>query len=391
MKMLKKTATAAAAMLAVTGAAWAAGHGETQGVSDTEIVIGSNQDMSGPFAAFGAPAMQAAQMYFDEVNAAGGVHGRQIRLVVEDHGYQMPKAMSGLNKLVNSDKVFAMFMSLGTPMNIAAFPLLEDKMIANIAPLTSARQMVEPPSPIKYAGFSSYYEQVKAGVEYLKGEMEVEKVCAMYLPTDFGLEIQEGAVDAAEEMGLEFAAETKHRPDELDFVGSLSSLQSEGCDVIAIALGVRQVITALGTAKKMGWNDVAFLGSSASFHTAIAKVPGGVTDGFYAAAGWADLEKRMDNPEVADFVKKYNDLTGEALPGTGALLGYSGAKTLVRALEAAGPELTAASFQAAMEGLNFRDEIADADIQYGPDDHVGSDLIVISKIEGGSWVEVGRQ
>ena len=75
---------------------------ETQGVTDTEVVIGSNQDMSGPFAAFGAPAVQAAKMYFEEVNAAGGVHGRQIRLVVEDHAYQMPKAMSALNKLVNS-------------------------------------------------------------------------------------------------------------------------------------------------------------------------------------------------------------------------------------------------------------------------------------------------
>lgn len=388
MKTLMKTATALAAVMAMTGGAMA----QTQGVTDDEVVIGSNQDMSGVFAAFGAPAMQAAQMYFDEVNANGGVHGRKIRLVVEDHAYQMPKAMSGLNKLVNSDKVFAMFMSLGTPMNIAAFPLLESKGIPNISPLTSARQMVDPPSPIKYAGFSSYYDQVKAGVEYLHEQDGASKVCAMYLPTDFGLEIQEGAVEAAAEMdGVEFVAETKHRPDELDFVGSLTSLKSDGCEIIAIALGVRQVITALGTAKKMGWNDVKFLGSSASFHTAIAKVPGGVTDGFYASAGWADLEARMDNPEVADFVKKYNELTGEALPGTGALLGYSGAKTLVKALEAAGPDLTHESFQKAMESLDFRDEIADADIKYGPDDHVGGDLIVISKIEGGSWKEVARR
>ena len=130
---------------------------ETQGVTDTEVLIGSNQDMSGPFAAFGAPAVQAAKLYFEEVNAAGGVHGRQIRLVVEDHAYQMPKAMSALNKLVNSDKVFAMLLSLGTPMNIASFPLLEAKKIANVSPLTAARQMIEPASNIKYAGTSSYH------------------------------------------------------------------------------------------------------------------------------------------------------------------------------------------------------------------------------------------
>ena len=68
---------------AVTGIAAA----ETQGVSDSEVVVGSLNDLSGPFAAFGAPATKAAQLYFDEVNAAGGVHGRKIRFVVEDHGY----------------------------------------------------------------------------------------------------------------------------------------------------------------------------------------------------------------------------------------------------------------------------------------------------------------
>ena len=120
MKLMKHvTCALAATALAATGAM------AEQGVTDTEVLIGSNNDLSGPFAAFGAPATKAAQMYFDEVNAAGGVHGRQIRFVVEDHGYQMPKAIAGMNKLINGDKVFAMLLSLGTPMNIAAFKLQE--------------------------------------------------------------------------------------------------------------------------------------------------------------------------------------------------------------------------------------------------------------------------
>ena len=64
--------------------------------------------------------------------------------------------MQNINKLVNSDGVFVMLLSLGTPMNIASFPLLERKGIANISPLTAARQMVDPPAPYKFAGFSSY-------------------------------------------------------------------------------------------------------------------------------------------------------------------------------------------------------------------------------------------
>ena len=76
-----------------------------QGVSDTEIVIGSNGDLSGVFAPFNVQAIKAAQMMFDDINAQGGIHGRKIRFVVEDHGYQVPKAQQNFNKLVNSDKV----------------------------------------------------------------------------------------------------------------------------------------------------------------------------------------------------------------------------------------------------------------------------------------------
>ena len=118
------TTVATAAIAAAIAAAPA--HAE-QGITDSEILIGSNNDLSGPFAAFGAPATKAAQLVFDEVNEAGGIHGRKIRFIVEDHSYQMPKAIQSMNKLVNGDKVFAMLLSLGTPMNIAAFELQDKK------------------------------------------------------------------------------------------------------------------------------------------------------------------------------------------------------------------------------------------------------------------------
>jgi branched-chain amino acid transport system substrate-binding protein len=376
---------AALASTMLAGAAYA----ETQGVTDTEVVIGSNQDMSGIFAAFGAPAVKAANLYFKEVNDKGGVHGRKIRFVVEDHGYQMPKAMQALNKLVNSDKVFAMFLSLGTPMNVAAFPLLEQKKIANVAPLTSARQMVEPPSPYKYAGFTSYYDQIRLGLKYMKDNTGTKNVCSMYIPSDFGLEIKEGTDAGVKENGLELKAETTHKPDEQDFVGSLTKLKQAGCDTITVALGVRQVITVLATAKKMGWTEAKFLGGTASFHTAIAKVPGGLTEGFYAASGWPDIVARMGDPEVKAWVEAYQKEAGE-FPSTGALLGRSAAESLVRGLEAAGKDLTPESFQKGMESLKYEDKIAGVPTDF-TDDHIGGDLLVISRIENGDWKELARQ
>ncbi|MBX9453328.1 MAG: ABC transporter substrate-binding protein [Neoaquamicrobium sediminum] len=361
----------------------------TQGVTDTEIVIGSNGDLSGIFAAFNVGAIKAAQQMFDDVNAKGGIHGRKIRFVVEDHGYQVPKAVQNFNKLINSDQVFAMILNLGTPHNIAGFPLMEAKQVANVSPLTSARQMIEGDITYKYAGTASYYDGLRAGVKYLAEQNDAKEVCAMYIPSDFGLEVFEAARDQAEAMGLTFAAETTHKPDEQDFVGSIQKLREAGCDIVATGIGVRQTIVAFGTAKKLGWTDAAFIGSSAGFNTAVAKVPEGVTEGYYAAAGWSDFENRMDNPEVKAWAEDFQAKAGEPA-GTAAQLGYGAARTLIAALEAAGPDLTAESFQKGMEGLEFDDAILDITVNYGPDDHQGGDLIVISKIEGGKWVEVGR-
>ncbi len=378
-----KSILAAAFAMGMASAAQA-----TQGVSDTEIVIGSNGDLSGIFAAFNVGAIKAAQQLFDEVNAKGGVHGRKIRLVVEDHGYQVPKAVQNFNKLINSDQVFAMILNLGTPHNLAGFPLMEAKQVANVSPLTAARQMLEGDITYKYTGFSSYYDQIRAAVSMLAEQNDAKEVCAMYIPSDFGLEVHEGAKDQAEKLGLTYAAETTHKPDEQDFVGSIQKLREAGCDIVATGLGVRQTIVAYGTAKKLGWTDVAFVGSSAGMNTAVAKVPEGVTEGYYAAAGWSDFENRLDNPEVKAWAEAYQAAHGEPV-GTAAQLGYGAARAVVQALEAAGPDLTAESFRTGMESVKYHDAINDVDIDYGPD-HQGGNLIVISKIEGGKWVEVGR-
>ena len=117
-------------------------------------------------------------------------------------------------------------------------------------------------------------------------------------------------------------------------------------------------------------------------------MPGGVTEGYYAAAGWVDFEDRLDVPEVKEWADSFQAYAGTPAD-TAAQLGYSAAKTLVMGLEAAGPDLTSESFRVAMEGLKYDDVINNVPIDVGAD-HQGGQLIVISKIDGGKWVEVSR-
>ena len=380
--LVKKLSLAAGLTAAATMAS-----AEAQGVTDDEIVIGSVNDLSGIFAAVGVPAVKGANVYFDKINAEGGIHGRKIRFVVEDNGYQMPRAMQGYNKLLNRDKVFAMLLSLGTPMNLAGFKLLDPKGIPNIGPLSAARQMLQEPMHNKFTSFSSYYDQAIVGVKYLAEEFGAEEICSMYLPTDFGEEILAGTKAGAEAAGVTFAAETTHKPDETDFVGSLSKLKDAGCDVVSMAVGVRQAITIVGTAKKMGLNDMKFLGTSASFLTVVAKVPGGVTEGFYAAASWQDLWARADEPAPKAFIEEYRAATGEDPVGF-SMLGYAAADLTAKAIEAAGPDLTQESFIAAMETLEFEDELVGNYMTFGPDDHQGADSVYVNVVENGAWKKV---
>ena len=124
-----------AAALAVTAAG--AAQAQTRGVTDTEIVLGTHTALSGPVAVWGVPSVEGMKMRFDPVNAEGGVHGRQIRLIVEDNEYQVPKAVQAGNKLINRDQVFAFISALGTPMNNAVLPRQLAAGIPNLFPFSS--------------------------------------------------------------------------------------------------------------------------------------------------------------------------------------------------------------------------------------------------------------
>ncbi len=379
MKHFKTLLTATALAALATGAA-----AETRGVTDSEIRIGGAHDLSGVFAAISTPAVNGANLYIDQVNEAGGVHGRQIRYIVEDHGYQLPRATSAFNKLVERDQVFAMLLNLGTPHNLAHYPLMERRQVPNLLPLSAARQILPDPPGLNFTMIDSYHREMIEGLRYIHDQHGLTQVCAMYLPTDFGEEVAAGTKDGAEMHGFTFVAETTHRPDEQDFVGAVTRLRSEGCEIVTIALGIRQTITVVGTAKRLGWDDAKFLVSSAGFHEAVAGVPGGVTDGLYGAASWVDLLARRDDPVPAEFIAAYEAKYGHPAGGF-AMIGYAAAENMVKALEAAGPDLTVESFVEGMYSIDYHNELMDTHISFADGSHQGASTITISVVEDGEW------
>ena len=123
-------------------------------------------DLSGVAATYGVSSSNGVKMRFDEVNEAGGINGRKIKVIVEDQAYQVPKAVQACNKLINRDKVFAFVAPLGTPMNNACFKDQFAAGVPNLFPLSAARSMYEPYERLKFYGAASYVDQIRSGIEY---------------------------------------------------------------------------------------------------------------------------------------------------------------------------------------------------------------------------------
>ena len=358
----------------------------TQGVTDTEIVIGTTSDLSGVTAVQGVNNSNAVRMVFDDANTAGDVNGRKIRYVVEDMQYTVPKAVQAINKLVNLDKVFFTIVDGGTPMNNAEMPMQFAKNVPNIFPLTAARSMYEPANPLKFAQFASYYDQMRSGVKYFVETKHVSHICAMYQDTDFGRDVLAGIQAEAEALGQKVVATTAHKPTDTDFTANLAKLRDAGCDWIGMGTIVRDSIEIVSQAKKMSWS-VPMVGTSASYDTSVAAVPGGVGEGFYSMSPSLYAYPDDPRPEVQAFFKEYKARFGID-PNYLGETGYSSAQMALLGLKNAGKDLTTESFIKGLEAIHEYKAIFGTKYSFGPDQHHGATASYLSIIHDGRWAPI---
>lgn len=355
-----------------------------RGVTDNEIVLGVYTDLSGPTAIWGVGATNAARMRFEEANAAGGVHGRQIRYVVEDTSYQVPKAMSAANKLINRDEVLAVVLGVGTPLNNAIMPILFEANVLNLFPISGGRQMVEPFHPLKFTQRGIYYDEVRASIKYFVEQKGKTTPCVIYQDTDYGVEIVEGAEDQAKEMGLSIAAVSSHKPTDSEFTAAILRLKNAGCDLVLMGTVHRDTILVLEAARKMGWDGVDWVGNNAVYAQVIADQESG--EGFYSFVHMAKLYADDDmSPPVRAwwdaYVARYNQE-----PGLAAMEGYRAADLTVEALTRAGPDLTTEGLVKAMESINAYTDIFGYNVSFSPTKHSGATESILSQVQNGRWV-----
>jgi branched-chain amino acid transport system substrate-binding protein len=365
--------------------AWAAD--AQRGVTDTEIVIGTASDQSGVTAVQGVNNSDAIRMAFDEVNAKGGIHGRKIRFIVEDMQYQVPRAVQAMNKLLNHDDIFLAIDNGGTPMNNAIMPAMFEKGVPNMFPLTAARSMYEPFNRLKFGQFSSYYDQMRAGVKYFVEQKGKKQVCAMYQDSDFGRDVLAGATEQLKAMNMSLVATTAHKPTDTDFNASIAKLHDAGCDMIVLGTIVRDTTLIIETAHKIGWN-VDMVGQFASYDTAIAEAPGNPAEGFYAMVPALYAYPDDPRPAVQAFAKAFKEKFGRD-PNFHGEVGYTAAQMVIMALDRAGHDLTTDSFIKAMESIkDYHDIFGAPPMSFSATNHHASSDSFLAVVHNGRWVPV---
>lgn len=358
------------------------------GVGKSEIVIGSIQDLSGPLVSFGKPARDGLLLRVEQANAQGGVHGRKLKLVVEDSGYDPKKAALAADKLVASDKVFAVIGTLGAAPALVSMPRILESGALHLFPLTSHRAMFEPFHPHKFAAFTPYPDSTRAGLrEMLK--KGYKRVGVLYQDDDFGQEILTGAEAALREVNRTWIERTSYKRGTTDFSSQAQRLKAANPDLIVLATVVRETIGAIGEARKLGYAG-DFFGSQGSYIPGTPKLGGKAVDGLYNMCEIPAPYR--DAPGNSRLLNEWLDTYSARFGGEPELAGVFGwflMDMFVRTLDKAGAQPSVDGFAKALESSTFaRSFLGTPDVSFSPTKHLGNQQARIAQIRNGRWVNV---
>ena len=193
-----------------------------EGISATEIVIGTHQDLSGPIKGWGVPVSNGMKMAVEEVNAAGGVNGRKIKMVLEDSGYDPKRAVLASQKMVERDKIFAMVGPMGSPTVLASQDVLFDAGVLQLFPLTAAEftfkfDPAKPQERLKFNNLLPYVESTRAAVKYMIETKSFKKPCIMHQDDEYGKNVLDGFTQQLGAMKLTPASVTSYKRGVSDF------------------------------------------------------------------------------------------------------------------------------------------------------------------------------
>ncbi|MFB4308009.1 ABC transporter substrate-binding protein [Actinomadura sp. GTD37] len=301
------------------------------GVTDDTIRVGAATDLTGVYAPLGKSLTQAQQLYFEQVNAEGGICGRKVELVVRDHGYDVQKAVSGYSEMQSS--VIGLAQFVGSPMVTALKQrITSDKMF--VIPNAWATTLLGN-KYIQVTGTTYDVDMINA-LDFLTKEKGIEKgdkVGHVYFEGDYGESALAGSEYAAGKLGLTIV-EQKIKATDNDMTAQVSALKDAGVKAILMSAGPKQSASLAGVARAKGIT-APIVASNSGFSPQLLQTPAApaLLKGFYLASAGAPISSDLP------LIKKLADDYGKKYPGqprdSAVVNGYTGAVIFADALKKA--------------------------------------------------------
>jgi len=236
-----------------------------QGVSDTEIKIGSTNPYSGPASAYGTIG-RAETAYFNMINDQGGINGRKINFISLDDGYSPPRTVEQIRKLVEEEQVFFLAGTLGTPTNTAIHKYVNAKQIPHIFVNTGAAKWADPEHFPWTMGFNlSYLNEAKIYAQYLLKNKPDAKIAILYQNDDYGKDyvngLKTGLGDKADSM---IVAEVSYEVTDPTIDSQIVSLQASGADTFFNVTTPKFAAQAIRKVYDIGWRPLHILNNVSS-------------------------------------------------------------------------------------------------------------------------------
>lgn len=351
------------------------------------MVIGMVNVQTGPAQALGVELKQGAEVYLNRINAQGGVHGRQLKLVAYDDGYEPAKSIDYTRKLIEEDRAFLLFGYVGTPTSRVVLPIASRAGVPYVAPFTGAAFLRKSTQPYVLTVRAGYNLETEMMVRYLVDKKNIRRIGMLIQDDGYGSAGREGVQNALQARGLKLAAVAKYERNTVDVAEAVTTLKQANPEAVIMVGAYAPCAAFIKQARQSGFDpvfmNVSFVGTSA-----LMNALGQEGEGVYISQVMPD-PVTSDAPVVAQF-RQDMAAAGHTQMTYGALEGYVDAVVLARVLEKAGPAVTRDGFMATAATLKAED-IGGLTLKFGAEDHQGLDNVYLTQVRNGQLVSIDTQ
>jgi ABC-type branched-subunit amino acid transport system substrate-binding protein len=341
----------------------------------SSIVLGQSAAFTGPAAQLGIQMNHGAKLYFDTLNAAGGIYGQSVELISLDDGYEPERCKANTEKLIRDD-VFALFGYVGTPTCLAALPAINDAAIPFFAPFTGAEALRDPFNKSVFHVRASYYDETGEIVKQLTA-LHLKRIAVFYQNDSYGKAGLEGVVRALKPLGLEPVALGTVERNTVDVAKAVQNIVPTRPDSVVQISAYKSCAAFIRAARAAGYGgtfyNVSFVGAQA------------LADELGKAGQGVMITQVMPYPfsqttaiarEYLAAVRKAGD---HVKPNYSSMEGYLAAKVFTEGLRRAGRNPTREALISGLESIQNM-SFGGFNVNFGPKQHVASRFIDLSML-----------